>query len=164
MTAGFDIDAPPPVGVTWGREDGVLWVRVRPTRIFATILVPLFIFLGLASAIVAGSFVDEMGLVPYIFMDLAINLILLTYLFRYVVRVTSSEAIGRFRFCGFTLWRTRLPLETIVRIRRIHGRFSDGILMEGRKKLIYLVFLDREVATWLMAFFQSAIINEETGE
>ncbi|WP_282607778.1 hypothetical protein [Pelagibius sp. Alg239-R121] len=163
LPAGFDVTEPPPPGAKWGEASGLLWVKLRPTLVFAVVLAPLFVLVGTSSVIEAGQFVEE-GMTSLIFsLSLALFLILVTMGARQTLRITRAEIVIEYRLFGLKFWQQRLPCNAVTRITRSDVPLSDGVLVEADQKRLYVLFLNRKTALWLIIFLQAAIVKTETG-
>lgn len=156
---GFD---PAPNGARWEHDGDAIRVRVRPSRFVAIFFAPLLVLGAAASAIEAGQIVEEGIPALIVFLGLALAIVVATAVFRQTVRVTRQEVIGTYSCLGLILWRRRLAADSVVRVMRMDWPFSDGVIVAASQHRLFLVFLNRKVALWLVDVLQNAILKESS--
>lgn len=164
LAASFDFNETPPVAVKWGEASVSIWATLRPTLIYALILAPLFVLVGLSSVIEAGQFIEEETASLIFFLSLALFLILVTMGARQTLRITRADVTIQYCLFGLKLWQRHLPCNAVTRITRTDVPLSYGVLVEADQQRLYVPFLNQKTADWLVAFLQTAIILDRSDQ
>ena len=106
LSEAFDFQAPPPAGVTWGREEAAYWAEARLSRAMTIwSLGPLLMALALFPDMEGDrqAEVTLLGLCG----GLAVALLLVTLSIREGLRLTPQEAVTEVRLLGLPVLRRR---------------------------------------------------------